>query len=54
MAKGAVTFNPRTTAKDNFAPLEKLSYSILSIETVFVHHHLSVKLSGIPSRTLSA
>ena len=32
-----------TRAEDNFAQLEKISYPILNIETVFVPHHPSAK-----------
>ena len=36
-----------TRAEDNFAQLEKISYPILNMETVFVPHHLSAKWFSI-------
>ena len=37
-----------TRVEDSFAQLEKISYPILNIETVFVPHHLSVKWFSTP------
>ena len=40
-----------TRAEDNFVQLEKISYPILNIETVFVPHFLSTKWFDTPIQT---
>ena len=43
-----------TRAEDNFAPLEKIPYPILSMAKVFINHHLSAKWFSTRSRSLCA